>query len=136
MKNAGGRGFIDEREVDRFRRKIGSTTTLVVYVGLPFYVMARNETVWNNKPWQLANVMHEVYRSLEAWQSLTSGTPVIPAVKHALHAGVTGHDADDVKGLLLRRESQAAAIVSRTATTASAYYGHRTATTSSDEVTC
>nr|GLL29489.1 uncharacterized protein LOC109166477 [Ipomoea trifida] len=38
---------------------------------------ARNETVWNNKPWQLSSVVHEVYRCVGDWQNLMSGAPAL-----------------------------------------------------------
>nr|GMD14170.1 protein SODIUM POTASSIUM ROOT DEFECTIVE 3-like [Ipomoea batatas] len=40
---------------------------------------ARNETVWNNKPWQLSSVVHEVYRCVGDWQNLMSGAPALGA---------------------------------------------------------
>nr|GMD03348.1 Fanconi anemia group J protein homolog [Ipomoea batatas] len=40
---------------------------------------ARNETVWNNKPWQLSSVVHEVYRCVGDWQNLMSGAPTLGA---------------------------------------------------------
>nr|GMD55676.1 uncharacterized protein LOC109150754 [Ipomoea batatas] len=55
---------------------------------------ARNETVWNNKPWQLSSIVHEVYRCVGDWQNLMSGAPALGADVGAtgttIAAGTTG----------------------------------------------
>nr|GMD15999.1 uncharacterized protein LOC109159406 [Ipomoea batatas] len=53
---------------------------------------ARNETVWNNKPWQLSSVVHEVYRCVGDWQNLMSGAPALGAGTYVLQNAVTGQD--------------------------------------------
>jgi len=44
---------------------------------------ARNDVVWNGKPWHLMNVVHEVYRNIEAWQNLGSASLAVDTYSHA-----------------------------------------------------
>nr|GMC68997.1 putative ribonuclease H protein [Ipomoea batatas] len=44
---------------------------------------ARNELVWNGKPWQLNTVVNEIQRSMETWQNLGNITAATSIPSHA-----------------------------------------------------
>nr|GLL21442.1 uncharacterized protein LOC109176397 [Ipomoea trifida] len=44
---------------------------------------ARNELVWNGKPWQLNTVVNEIQRSMETWQNLGNITIATSIPSHA-----------------------------------------------------
>ncbi|XP_031124380.1 uncharacterized protein LOC116027095 [Ipomoea triloba] len=44
---------------------------------------ARNEIVWNGKPWQLSNVVNEIHRNIEAWQSVENVPLPLDSPSHA-----------------------------------------------------
>nr|GMC63385.1 uncharacterized protein LOC109177267 [Ipomoea batatas] len=53
---------------------------------------ARNDVVWNGKPWHLMNVVHEVYRNIEAWQNLGSASLVVDTYSHAWQSGAANSE--------------------------------------------
>nr|GMD55825.1 uncharacterized protein LOC109151883 [Ipomoea batatas] len=57
---------------------------------------ARNEAVWNGKPWQLSNVVNEIHRNIEAWQSLGNVPLLADSPSHAWQVD-DAENADAVK---------------------------------------